>query len=320
MSGYLFFFFLQCIASDPFFTGNNFVIIFRRYAVVLFIINLALGHLAGTTLNALANHQRPFLLDGSGRVVSRNDGVLAVAIQIVKAERLVDASLACAGMTTMCTHYYYVSVQNTLRRCDATESRTKPQQQKTNQTRCCLGYMPRQNIQKRQNNNNQTKKKERTEFGGGMDETHFALHDGRFAILTADTVQELVEIVFQLGPTGALDFVTAHEGINSKAVFLEHFTIPVAVGELFRWQGDQIDTSRADKVGQGTITGGSVGVGFGGQRGLEQYAIGITVRAVNRPVRDLVSTLTGGLVGWSVRHGLATFRLVGGGTAAPISL
>jgi hypothetical protein len=153
-----------------------------------------------------------------------------------------------------------------------------------------------------------------------MDETHFALHDGRFAILTADTVQELVEIVFQLGPTGALDFVTAHEGINSKAVFLEHFTIPVAVGELFRWQGDQIDTSRADKVGQGTITGGSVGVGFGGQRGLEQYAIGITVRAVNRPVRDLVSTLTGGLVGWSVRHGLATFRLVGGGTAAPISL
>jgi hypothetical protein len=159
MSGYLFFFFFQCIASDPFFTGNNFVIIFRRYAVVLFIINLALGHLAGTTLNALANHQRPFLLDGSGRVVSRNDGVLAVAIQIVKAERLVDASLACAGMTTMCTHYYYVSVQNTLRRCDATESRTKPQQQKTNQTRCCLGYMPRQNIQKRQNNNNQTKKK-----------------------------------------------------------------------------------------------------------------------------------------------------------------
>jgi hypothetical protein len=83
----------QCIASDPFSTGN-FVIFIRRFAVV-FVNYWALGHLADTTLNALTNHQRPFLLDGSGRVVGRNDGAFAVARQIVKAKGLVDASLTC---------------------------------------------------------------------------------------------------------------------------------------------------------------------------------------------------------------------------------
>jgi hypothetical protein len=62
------------------------------------LLFLALGHLAGATLNALANYQRPFLLDGSGRVVGGNNGAIAVAGQIVKTKRLVDASLACVCM------------------------------------------------------------------------------------------------------------------------------------------------------------------------------------------------------------------------------
>lgn len=156
-----------------------------------------------------------------------------------------------------------------------------------------------------------------------MDKAHFALHDGRFAVLATfgvDAVQELVQVIFQCRPARALDAIAALVRVKGKAIFLKHFSVPVAVGELFGRQARQIDANGADKVRQGAIASGTVRVGLSRQRGLEQDTIGVPVRGVNGTVSSLVGAVAGRFGGRSVGHRLTTLRLVGGSSTTPVSL